>query len=187
MADYQRTQQQQQQQQQQQRPTEAIRGLLPEKGPSTQQIVAVVTLLPLGGFLLLLSAVTFFASLLGLAVSTPVFVIFSPIILPAAFVIFMAVAGFLTSGACGITGLSSLTWLANFVRRIAAKLPEQADQAKRRVQETAGYLDQKARETGQTIPTKAQEVSRAQDGGGRPTQEGGRAQEEGKAQEAKKT
>lgn len=169
MADYQRAQQQQQQ-----RPTsEALRGLLPEKGPSTQQIIAVVTLLPLGGFLLLLSGLTFFASLIGLAVSTPVFVIFSPVIVPAAFAIFMAVAGFLTSGAFGITGLSSLTWLANFVRGLRPKLPEQAEQAKRRVQDTAGYMGQKARETGQTVQTKAQEAVRGEEGG--------------KAQEGKKT
>ena len=170
MADYQRTQygqqQQQQQQQRQQTPTEAIKSLLPEKGPSTQQVLTVVTLFPLGAFLLLLAGLTFAGSLICLAVSAPLFVIFSPVLVPAALTIAAAVAGFLTSGAFGITGLSSLSWLANYLRRIRmTALPETAEQAKRIVQDTAGHLGPKTRETAQVVQSKAQEGGgRAQEG-----------------------
>ncbi|PON72253.1 Oleosin [Parasponia andersonii] len=159
----------QQQQQQRQTPTEAIKSLLPEKGPSAQQVLAVATLLPLGAFLLLLAGLTFGGTLLGLAVATPLFIIFSPVLVPAALTVAAAVAGFLTSGAFGITGLSSLSWLARYLRRMgvtpATSLPEAAEQAKRRVQDTAGYVGQKTRETAQAVQSKAQEGGgRAQEG-----------------------
>ncbi|XP_062114937.1 oleosin H2-like [Humulus lupulus] len=167
MADYQRTQYGQQQQQPQ---SDATKSILPEGGPSAQQILTVVTLVPLGGILLLLAGLTLAGTLLGVAISTPVFVIFSPVLVPAAFVIAAAVTGFLTSGAFGITGLSSLSWLANYLRRIrmmpsSGPLPEAAEYARRRVQESAGYVGQKTKEAGQAIQSKAQESGgRAQEG-----------------------
>ncbi|CAN1291544.1 Oleosin H2 [Linum perenne] len=147
---------------------DSIKGMLPEHGPSTQQILAVVTLLPLGGFLLLLAGITLAGTLAGLAVTTPVFVICSPVIVPAALVIGMAVMGFLTSGAFGITALSSLSWMANYIRRMTGmtgSATHQLDYAKRRAQDAAGQVGQKVRDVGQTVQNKAQEA-------GRGTQEG---------------
>ncbi|KAI3454446.1 hypothetical protein Pfo_011109 [Paulownia fortunei] len=130
--------------------------LPPRQGSSTSQVLAVVTLFPVGGILLCLAGIILTGTLIGLAVATPLFVIFSPILVPAALTIALAVTGFLTSGAFGITALSSISWLLNYVRRMRGSLPEQLEQARRRVQETAGHMGQKARETGQ----KAQDVMR---------------------------
>ncbi|WCJ36118.1 Oleosin family protein [Euphorbia peplus] len=128
-------------------------------GPSRSQILALVTLLPVSGTLLLLAGITLTGTLIGLAVATPVFILFSPIIVPAAFVVAMSVMGFLTSGAFGITALSSLSWMANYVRRIRGTFPQQMDQAKRRAQEMTGHMGQKARDMGQAVQNKAQEVA----------------------------
>lgn len=161
MADY--------QQQHQQRPTDALKGMFPEKGqvqgqgPSASKVITVVTLLPLGGFLLLLAGLTFAGTLIGLALSMPLFVICSPILVPAAIVVGLAVTGFLASGAFGITGISSLSWILKNLR--GTRLPEQMEHVKRRVQETAGHLGQKARETGQTVTSKAQEAGKTLEGG----------------------
>lgn len=141
--------------QQQQRPGGDPRGLLQEKGPSKQQILAVVAGVPIGGFFLVLSGLTLTGTLIGLTLTTPLFVICSPVLVPAALTIALAVAGFLTSGAFGITALSSLSWIINYLRR-SGRMPEQLEQAKRRVQETTGQVGQKAREAGQ----KAQEQTR---------------------------
>ncbi|KAF7123074.1 hypothetical protein RHSIM_Rhsim12G0166800 [Rhododendron simsii] len=141
--------------QQQQRPGVDARGLLQEKGPSKQQILAVVAGVPIGGFFLVLSGLILTGTLIGLTLTTPLFVICSPVLVPAALTIALAVAGFLTSGAFGITALSSLSWIINFLRR-SGHMPEQLEQAKRRVQETTGQVGQKAREAGQ----KAQEQTR---------------------------
>lgn len=144
----------------QQQPQEGFKSLLPEKGPSTSQVLAVVTLFPLGGFLLLLAGLTLTGTLIGLTVATPLFVIFSPVLVPAALTIALAVTGFLTSGAFGITAISSFSWIVNYLRRVKDSWPEQAEHAKRRVQDTAGHLGHRAREAGQTIQGKAQEVGR---------------------------
>lgn len=136
-------------QQQQQQPSDAIKGMLPERTPSKSQLLAVVTLLPVGGTLLLLSGLTLAGTLTCLALATPLFIICSPVLVPAALVTGLAIAGFLTSGAFGITALSSFSWMASFLRRMRAP-----GQAKRRVLGTAG--GQKVRETAQMTQQKAQ-------------------------------
>ncbi|CAI9107571.1 OLC1v1006954C2 [Oldenlandia corymbosa var. corymbosa] len=146
----------QQQQIQQQRPGDAMKSFLPQRGPSTGQVLAVVTLLPVGGALLGLAGLTFIGTLIGLAITSPLFVIFSPILVPAVIALSLAVMGFLTSGAFGITALSSLSWIMNYMRRMGGSLPEHVDQARHRAGEAAGHLGQKAKETGQ----RAQETIR---------------------------
>ncbi|XP_009625249.1 oleosin H2-like [Nicotiana tomentosiformis] len=140
----------QQQQQQQIQPTEAMKSLLPQKGPSKSQVLAVVTLFPVGGALLCLAGLTLTGTLIGLAVATPLLLLFSPVLVPAVITIALAVTGFLTSGAFGITALSSLSWIINYLRSIRGPGREQLEHAKRRVQDTAGTMGQRTRETGHT-------------------------------------
>ncbi|MQM05052.1 hypothetical protein Taro_037856 [Colocasia esculenta] len=143
------------------RVAEDIKGMLPDKGPSASQVLAVVTLLPVGGILLVLSGLLLAGTVVGLALATPLFVIFSPVLVPATIVIGLAVTGFLASGAFGVTGLSSLSWIMQYVRGLREKAPEYMEQAKRRMQEAAGHAEQRAKEAGQRIQ------GRAQEGGGR--------------------
>ncbi|KAH6761572.1 Oleosin family protein [Perilla frutescens var. hirtella] len=133
-------------QHQQHRPTHDTSRHLHDKGPSTSQVLAVATLFPVGGFLLGLAGLILTGTLFGLAVSTPLFLIFSPIIVPAVIAIALAVAGFLTSGVFGITALSSVSWIFNYFRRMRANWPEQFDQARRRVGDTASHMGQKAQD-----------------------------------------
>lgn len=133
-------------------------------GPSATQVLAVVTLLPVGGTLLGLAGLTLVGSLIGLAVATPLFVIFSPVLVPAALTIGLAVTAFLASGAFGLTALSSLTYVVNYLRQVTRSVPEQLDHAKRRMQDLAMFTGQKTKEVGQTIQHKAQEGGK--EGGG---------------------
>ncbi|XP_055827960.1 oleosin H2-like [Solanum dulcamara] len=126
-----------QQQQMQAHPTDPIKSLVPQNVPSKSQILAVVTLFPVGGALLCLAGLTLVGTLIGLAVATPVFLLFSPVLVPAALTIALAVTGILTSGAFGITALSSLSWMINYMRRMRGTAGEQMEHAKRRVQESA--------------------------------------------------
>lgn len=139
-----------------QRPTDVLKSILPEKGPSKSQVLAIVTGLPIGGFFLLLAGLTLTGTLIGLALATPVFIIFSPVLVPAVLTLAAAVFGFLTSGVFGITALSSLTWLLNQLRGFG-RVPEPLEQAKKRVHDTAGQVGHKTREVGQ----KAQEAARS--------------------------
>ncbi|KAF8408284.1 hypothetical protein HHK36_007433 [Tetracentron sinense] len=137
--------------------TNGIKTLSQEKGPSASKIVAVVTLFPVGAVLLTLAGLTFAGSLLGLAVTTPLFVIFSPVLVPAAITIGLAVTGFVASGAFGLTALSSLSWMVNYLSGARRSVPEQLDYAKRRMLEATGQMGQKTKELGQGIQGKAHE------------------------------
>ncbi|KAL3629191.1 hypothetical protein CASFOL_026413 [Castilleja foliolosa] len=146
-----------------------VKSLLPQKGPSTAQILAVITLIPITGTLLALAGLTLAGSLIGLAIATPVFLIFSPVLLPAAILLGGAVTAFLTSGAFGLTGLSSLSWVVNSFRQATGQEP--LEYAKRRVQEGTVFVGEKTKQAGETIKSKAQEGG----GGGREGVAAGRA------------
>ncbi|EYU22164.1 hypothetical protein MIMGU_mgv1a021055mg, partial [Erythranthe guttata] len=102
-------------------------------GPSTSQVLAVVALFPVGGTLLFLAGLVLTGTVVGLAVAAPLFLIFSPILVPAALTLALSVAGFITSGAFGITALSSVAWLLNYVRRMRWSSPEHFEHTRRRV------------------------------------------------------
>ncbi|KAJ7956198.1 Oleosin [Quillaja saponaria] len=145
--------------QQQQHSNDAIKGYLPrsEQGPSSSQVLAVVTLFPVGAFLLLLAGLTLTGTLVGLAITTPLFLLFSPILVPAVLVIGLAVTGFVTSGAFGVTALSSFSWLVNFLRQSGTG--EQLEHAKRWTQDTAGQLAQKTQDTAGQMAQKTQDTA----------------------------
>ncbi|XP_055802616.1 oleosin H1-like [Solanum dulcamara] len=138
-----------------------MRTLLPQKGPSTTQILAIVTLVPVGGLLLGLAGLTLLGTIIGLVVATPVFLLFSPVLVPAAITVALAVTGFLTSGAFGLTGLSSLSWIVNYFKE-GRSMTEQLDYTKRRIQDRAAeataQVGQKTKDAGQAIQSKAQET-----------------------------
>ncbi|KAK4346272.1 hypothetical protein RND71_032611 [Anisodus tanguticus] len=141
---------------QQHRPGGMMKSILPQKGPTATQILAIVTLLPVGGTLFCLAGITLICTLIGLAVATPVFLLFSPVLVPAILTVGLAVAGFLTSGAFGVTGLSSFSWILNYLQQ-GKSVPENLDAAKRRMADAASHLGQKTKDVGQTIQSKAQE------------------------------
>ncbi|XP_019183177.1 PREDICTED: oleosin 18.2 kDa-like [Ipomoea nil] len=130
-------------------------------GPSATQILAIITLLPVCGTLLGLAGITLAGTLIGLMVAIPLFLLFSPIIVPAVIAIGLAVTGFLTSGALGLSGLSSLSWLLDYLRQ-GRSVPEQMAGAKRRMQDAVVQLGQKTKDVGQTIQNTAQDTGKDQ-------------------------
>ncbi|KAE9602645.1 hypothetical protein Lal_00049657 [Lupinus albus] len=120
------------------------------KSPSTSQVLAIATLIPFGASLLILAFLTLTATVIGLAVATPLLVFFSPVLVPAALVIGLAVAGFLTPGAFGVTSLSSFAWMASYLRR--SRLPEQ-------LHETFGDLALRTKEVAESGINKAQDIA----------------------------
>ncbi|KMT18242.1 hypothetical protein BVRB_2g024090 [Beta vulgaris subsp. vulgaris] len=126
-------------------------------GPSASQVVALVTLLPVSGTLLFLAGLTLVGSAIGLAVAAPLFLLFSPVLIPAALLLALAVTGFLSSGAFGLTGLSSLSRVVGYLRQAGRRMPDDLDYAKRRVADMAAFAGQKTKDVGQTIESKARE------------------------------
>ncbi|KAL9231425.1 hypothetical protein vseg_006657 [Gypsophila vaccaria] len=126
-------------------------------GPTAAQLMALVTLVPLSGILFVLAGLALTGSVIGLALATPVFILFSPVIVPAALLIVMAVTGFLSSGAFGLTGLSAMSRVAGYLRLVGQRMPEELDYAKRRMADAVAYTGQKTKDVGQTIESKARE------------------------------
>ncbi|KAL6894440.1 hypothetical protein ACP4OV_008538 [Aristida adscensionis] len=145
---------------------EQVKGMIQDKSPSASQALTVATLFPLGGLLLLLSGLTLAGSVVGLAVATPLFLLFSPVLVPAALLIGMAVTGFLTSGALGLGGLSSLTCLANTARQVFQRTPDYVEEARLRVADAAAHAGHKTVQAGHAIQNKAQEAGAGGGGGG---------------------
>ncbi|GMI99136.1 hypothetical protein like AT3G01570 [Hibiscus trionum] len=129
-------------------------------GPSTSQVLAVLTLLPIGGALLALAGLTLTGTVIGLTVATPLLVIFSPVLIPAAIAVAMVVVGFLSSGVFGVTGLSSLSYVFNRLRQATATSSEHFDTewAKRGMQDIVGYAGQKTKEAGQKTKEVGQNI-----------------------------
>ncbi|KAI3713234.1 hypothetical protein L1987_71808 [Smallanthus sonchifolius] len=129
-----------------------------QQGPSTGKIMAIMALLPVTGILLGLAGITLVGTVIGLAVATPLFVIFSPVIVPAILTIALAVTGFLTSGTFGLTGLSSLSYLFNMLRQSTLSVPDQMDYVKGKIQDVGEYTGQKTQDLGQKIQHTADEM-----------------------------
>ncbi|CAL9078566.1 unnamed protein product [Musa textilis] len=141
-------------------PMEAAKVLIPEKGPTATQALTVAIMFPLGGLLLTVAGLTLTGSVIGLVVLAPVFLLSSPVLVPAALLMALAVAGFLASGAFGLTGLSSLGYTLKQARGVVQRAPEQIDYGKRRMAEAAGQMGQKTKDVGQAVQSRAEEAKR---------------------------
>ncbi|CAG7881906.1 unnamed protein product [Brassica rapa] len=135
-----------------------IKVVYPQSGPSSTQVLAVIAGVPVGGTLLTLAGLTLAGSVIGLMLAFPLFLIFSPVIVPAAFVIGLAMTGFMASGAIGLTGLSSMSWVLNHIRRVRERMPDELEEAKQRLADMAEYVGQRTKDAGQTIEEKAHDV-----------------------------
>lgn len=92
-------------------------------GLSTSQIIALITLIPTGGTLLLLAGLIFAATIAGLAGAALLFLIFSPVLVPAAVVVGLAGGGFVTSQTLGMTAVWALSCAWDYLRRALASSP----------------------------------------------------------------
>ena len=134
------------------------KSMMPESGPSSTQVISFLVGVPLVGSLLAIAGLLLAGSVIGLMISIPLFLLFSPVIVPAAITIGLATTGFLTSGMFGLTGLSSISWVMNYLRRTRGGVPDQLEYAKRRMADAVGYAGQKGKEVGQFVQDKAHDA-----------------------------
>ncbi|XP_009361547.2 oleosin Ara h 15.0101 [Pyrus x bretschneideri] len=72
--------------------------------------------------LLMLSGLTFTGTVMTLIMATPVLVLFSPVLVPAAIVQFLTAAGLVFSGGCGMAAIPAFSWMyKNVSSYVAAK------------------------------------------------------------------
>lgn len=85
--------------------------------PRTSTVATAAFLVPLGASLLGASGFALAATLSGLALVTPLLVIFSPVLVPFALAAVLIASGLLASGAFTVAGVSALTWAVGYVWR----------------------------------------------------------------------
>ncbi|KAK3150187.1 hypothetical protein QOZ80_3AG0229960 [Eleusine coracana subsp. coracana] len=66
--------------------------------------------------LLLLSGLALTGTVLALIVATPLLVIFSPVLVPAAFTVALLMAGFVSSGGLGAAAVGVLAWMYRYLQ-----------------------------------------------------------------------
>ncbi|MCO5601211.1 hypothetical protein L7F22_055330 [Adiantum nelumboides] len=103
-----------------------------------------IALLALGGMLATGTVIT-------LIVLAPVFLFFSPILLPLGIILFLCTAGFLTAAGAAIATVVAISWVYRYFK---GKHPPGADQmeyAMTRLHDTAEQVKHKARDLGGQI------------------------------------
>ncbi|KAJ7970641.1 Oleosin-like protein [Quillaja saponaria] len=91
----------------------------------SHQVVKAATAVTAGGSLLVLSGLTLVATVIALSIATPLFVIFSPVLVPAVITVGLLITGFLASGGLGVAAVTVLSWIYSYV---TGKHPPGADQ-----------------------------------------------------------
>ncbi|CAI9295794.1 unnamed protein product [Lactuca saligna] len=82
--------------------------------PRAHQAVKAATAATAGGSLLVLSGLTLAGTVIALTIATPLLVIFSPVLVPAAITVFLLATGFLTSGGFGVAAVTVLSWIYKY-------------------------------------------------------------------------
>ncbi|XP_010275437.2 PREDICTED: oleosin 1-like [Nelumbo nucifera] len=114
-----------------------------QQQPNCQKVVKAVAAISIGGCVLLLAGLTLAATVIGLTLATPLLVIFSPILLPAAMAASLLITGFLTSGGLGVAGVSVLSWLYQYVTGKHPPGSDQLHQAEMKLQSAVKDMKEK--------------------------------------------
>ncbi|XP_020212629.1 oleosin 16 kDa [Cajanus cajan] len=127
--------------------------------PPSRQTVKFITAATIGISLLLLSGLVLTGTVIGLVIATPLLVIFSPILVPAAFVLFLVAAGFLFSGGCGVAAIAALSWIYNYVAGNHPAGSDTFDYAKGYLADKARDVKERAKDYGSYAQGKLQEAT----------------------------
>ncbi|KAG5244227.1 oleosin [Salix suchowensis] len=121
----------------------------PSSGQSTsREAVKFMTAGTIGAALLVWSGLTLTGTVIAVVVATPVIVMFSPILVPAAIAVFSVISGIVFSSGRCFAAVMVLLWIYNYVRR--------------RIAETAKDMKDRAKAYGQNVQPKVQEYSQTQ-------------------------
>ncbi|KAI8030396.1 Oleosin 1 [Camellia lanceoleosa] len=117
--------------------------------PQAHHMVKAATAITAGGSLLVLSGLTLAGTVIALALATPLLVIFSPVLVPAAITECLLIMGFLASGGFGVAGISVLSWIYRYVTGKHPPGADQLDQARTKLASKAREMKDRAEQFGQ--------------------------------------
>ncbi|OWM90324.1 oleosin 1-like [Punica granatum] len=126
---------------------------------TSTRLLGLLALAISGGALLLLTGLTAAATLMGLIFFAPLILLSSPIWVPIAAVLLVAVFGLLSLCGFGIAGLAALSWLYRYFRGSHPPGSDQADYARRRIYDTARNMKDYAQDYGGYLRSKMKDVA----------------------------
>lgn len=112
-------------------------------------MVKAVTAVTAGGSLIVLSGLLLSGTVIALTIATPLFVLFSPVLVPALITLSLLITGFLASGGFGVAAVTVLSWIYGYVTGKQPPGAEQLDQARQRLAGKAREMRDKAEQYGQ--------------------------------------
>ncbi|XP_047939371.1 oleosin 1-like [Salvia hispanica] len=115
----------------------------------SHQVAKTTTAVTLGGSLVVLSGLTLAATVIGLVLATPLLVIFSPVLVPAAIAAFLILAGFVTSGGFGAVASFVFYWMYRYATGKHPVGADQIDRARDKIAHAAYDVKEKAEHYGQ--------------------------------------
>lgn len=92
---------------------------------NSNQFIKAATAVTAGGSLLILAGLMLAGTVIALTIATPLFVIFSPVLVPAVIAVSLLGLGFLAAGGFGAAAITVLAWIYRYV---TGKHPPGADQ-----------------------------------------------------------
>ncbi|GER25718.1 oleosin [Striga asiatica] len=119
-----------------------------QKPQLSHQVAKTTTAVTLGGSLMVLSGLTLAATIIGLVLATPLLVIFSPVLVPAAVTLFLILAGFVTSGGFGATASFVFYWMYKYATGKHPIGADQLDRAREKFGQAAHEVREKAEQYG---------------------------------------
>ncbi|XVE63844.1 hypothetical protein DITRI_Ditri07aG0053800 [Diplodiscus trichospermus] len=112
--------------------------------PMSYQMVKAATAVTAGGSLLVLSGLTLAGTVIALTIATPLFVIFSPVLVPAVIAVALLITGFLASGGFGVAAVTVLSWIYRYVTGRHPLGADQLDQARMKLASKAWEMKDRA-------------------------------------------
>ena len=121
----------------------------PGQQSRAQQVVRATTAVTAGGSFLILSGLILAATVIALTIATPLFVIFSPILVPAVITVALIFTGFLASGGFGVAALTVLSWIYRYLTGKHPPGADQLDHARLKLASKAREIKDRAEQFGQ--------------------------------------
>ncbi|XVF49430.1 hypothetical protein PTKIN_Ptkin04bG0011100 [Pterospermum kingtungense] len=108
------------------------------------QMVKLATAVAAGGSLLVLSGLTMAGTVVALTIATPLFVIFSPVLVPATIAAALIATGFVASGGFAVAAITVLSWMYRYVTGKHPLGADQLDQARMMLSNKAWEMKDRA-------------------------------------------
>ncbi|CAN0891417.1 unnamed protein product [Linum grandiflorum] len=126
---------------------------------ASTQLIGLLTLLITASILLLLTGATVAVFVLSLIFLAPILLVFSPIWVPVATLLFVLVTGFLTFAGFVVAMVGGLSWGYRYYRGMNPVGSDRFDYARERISDTAGAVKEYAREYGGYFQSKVKDAA----------------------------